>query len=663
MRTKKVKILNDISIHRSSLLSSHKSIWIVVLLIVFSFIQHESTYAQLARFPVQRKNPSSISKSKKEVARTKDASLSLPFWDDFSFTPVNDTSNAESNLPLSSLWSRGDSVWVNDGLGINVPTINVASFDGLDSLGLPYSDEVLENGFRDELRSQPINLDAVIGADTSTVFLSFFYQWQGNGEPPDPSDYMRIEFKDSTDAWIDILTINTKSSFDKTVFYDTILQVKGKRFLHDTFQFRFRNYGRRSGPFDTWNIDYVYLNKGRTINDTSFPDQAVASSFSPLFGSYYAMPIKHFFAAPLIDSVEFDVNNLMNNVSSIAESYVAKALFTNHSNSSFDLFESVLDPDSLVDDGTIEAFERNRVKLYNLPNPNNPSQFDPSSDSIEVELKVKISTNGELPGVGDAFLPYDLHINDSTSTHYYLDDYYAYDDGIAEYSVGLTHAGNRLAYQFTRPANIPDSLAVLNGFYIYFPKFGVTNSLTVDFTIYADDGGKPGDVLYTIPSYLIKPTGINVFQLVPIREIVLVGTTYYIGWKAPVNGSVVVGLDVSNNTGDKMIVYTNGQWDVNDAVEGSIMLRPRFGEADVVTGIADEEKSLQIFPNPSKGEFYIKGKYDRMEIITVTGQSIPFTSNQESDNTRITILSPTSGLYVLKIIKGNALQTRKIVID
>lgn len=634
-----------------------------MLLIVFSFIQHESTYAQLARFPVQRKNPSTISKSKKEVARTKAASLSLPFWDDFSFTPINDTSNAQSNVPLSSIWSIGANVWINDGLGINVPTINVASFDGLNSLGIPYSNEVLANGFRDTLQSQPIDLSAVIGADRDSVFLSFFYQWQGNGEPPDPTDYLRVEFKDKNGVWIEVMTINTKSSLDKTVFYDTIVQVSGDDFFHDTFQFQIKKYGRESGPFDTWNIDYVYLNKGRTINDTSFPDQSIASSISPLFGSYYAMPIKHFFAAPLIDdSVEFDVNNIMKNTGAISLTYTAKARFTNYSNSPPVFFESILDLDALVgDDGLVQALERNRIKLNNLPDPTNPSQFNPSSDSIEVELNVKIRTKDTLNVA--PFLPNDLRINDSTSSHYYLDDYYAYDDGIAEYSVGLTQAGNRVAYQFTRPANIPDSLAILNGFDIYFPRFGVTNSLTVDFVIYADDEGKPGNLLYTFPNYLIKQTGINVFQFVEIRETVFVGSTYYVGWKAPVNGIVVVGLDVSNNTGDKMIVYTNGQWDLNDAVEGSIMLRPRFGVADVVTGIVDEEKSLQIFPNPSKGEFYVKGKYDRMEIITVTGQTIPFISNQLDDNTRITIPNPTSGIYVVKIIKGNVLQIKKIIID
>ena len=181
--------------------------------------------------------------------------------------------------------------------------------------------------------------------------------------------------------------------------------------------------------------------------------------------------------------------------------------------------------------------------------------------------------------------------------------------------------------------------------------------------IYADAGGMPGDVLYTIPSYQIKQKGMNEFQLVEIKEILAVGTTFYIGWKQPVSGNVIVGLDVSNNTGDKMMVYTNGEWNVNDAVEGSLMIRPHFGKSDIITGVIEREESLQVFPNPSEGEFYLHGKYDHLEIIAITGQSISFTTQHEEDDTRIVIPNPTSGLYILKIVRGNALETRKIVIE
>jgi len=52
-----------------------------------------------------------------------------------------------------------------------------------------------------------------------------------------------------------------------------------------------------------------------------------------------------------------------------------------------------------------------------------------------------------------------------------------------------------------------------------------------------------------------------------------------------------------------------------------------------------------------------------MEIITVTGQSISFTSHPEEHGQRIKISNPTSGLYILKIVSGNTLQTRKIVVE
>ncbi len=638
---------------------------------LFSFATISTAHAQLELYPIQRKNPSSFSKTKtktkknEDVARKKSVSLSLPFWDDFSFTPINDTSTAASNEPLTSLWAKGTKVWINDGIGINPPTINVATFDGLDSLGLPYSLEVLANGFRDTLESQPINLAEVVLAERDSVFLSFFYQWQGNGEPPDPTDYMRLEFKNDVGAWETMMTINTKSTFDKTVFYDTIIQVTGDQYFHDAFQFRFKNYGRESGPFDTWNIDYVYLNKGRTISDNSFPDRAAASTISSLFGAFYAMPVKHFFAEKIIDSVKFDIQNLKNNQDYISVSYFAKAHFKNYIDSILTPYSKILVVKDSINilGGLVSAFERTTVTLNPLPDPDDVLQFNPLADSIEIKLEMGAVSGDEIDSLRFDFSPIDFRINDTISTHFFLKDYYAYDDGIAEYSVMLTNSGNKLAYQFTRPASIPDSLAVLNGFEIYFPEFAIVNSPTVDLFVYDDNGGMPGDVLYSIGSYRIQKKGINTFQLVNIGETVVVGPTYYIGWKQPSSGRIAVGLDTSNDTGDKLIVYTSGSWNINTKVKGSLMIRPHFGKAEIVTAVANPEENVQVFPNPSKGEFYVRGKYDRMEIITVTGQPISYTAQQVGSDTRIAIANPNAGLYILKMVKGNVLHTKKIVID
>jgi hypothetical protein len=114
----------------------------------------------------------------KAAARTK-STLDLPFWDDFS--------NDLSSTPSSDIWFAGRSAWINSGLAINPPSINVASFDGIDSLGKPYSvNDVLAKGFADKLESQPIDLSKVTAAEQSTVFFSFYYQLKGRGELPYP---------------------------------------------------------------------------------------------------------------------------------------------------------------------------------------------------------------------------------------------------------------------------------------------------------------------------------------------------------------------------------------------------------------------------------------------------------------------------------------------
>src|SRR6185436_11215303 len=46
--------------------------------------------------------------------------------------------------------------------------------------------------------------------------------------------------------------------------------------------------------YDTWNLDYIYLNKRRKANDIYFHDQSLTKSLTSIFKQYRAMPIKHF---------------------------------------------------------------------------------------------------------------------------------------------------------------------------------------------------------------------------------------------------------------------------------------------------------------------------------------------------------------------------------
>ena len=81
--------------------------------------------------------------------------LILPFWDDFS-TSVK--------VPDPALWAFGNVVSINAGRSINPPSLNAATFDGVNALGNPYSNELDATGKADSLVSQCIDLSG-LGVD------------------------------------------------------------------------------------------------------------------------------------------------------------------------------------------------------------------------------------------------------------------------------------------------------------------------------------------------------------------------------------------------------------------------------------------------------------------------------------------------------------------
>ncbi len=637
-----------------------------------------STTAQLRVYPLPQSadHLPSKSKSKNSIARTQELNpRSLPFWDDFSWTPVDKIGDTVANYPVDSLWLNNYTIQINSGLGLNPPSINVATFNGLDSAQLPYSDQAVSNGFRDSLVSQPIKLDEVDAAERNSVYLSFFYQWYGNGEPPDPNDYLRVEFKNDQGVWENVMTIQTLSSFTNDKFYDTLLKVDGDRFFHESFQFRFKNYGRLSGPYDTWNLDYIYLNKNRTADDRYLPDRTIVSTLTNLFSGYRAIPYEHFINSGTdpATSPQFDVFNVQNDISTL--SYLTTGTFVHYKDSLPSIpYEVVLGDGntSPIDGNTgiILRHEKKTVTLEHIPQRMEALQFDPDADSVSVSLKVQLFTGDTFnPETGEfandydpaKYQPLDFRSNDTIRADYFLRDYYAYDDGFAEYAVGLTAFGNRAAYLFDMLQTDPDTLI---GFDIYYPDYGITNTLNVDFTIYNDVDGLPGTALYTLPSYTITRNGLNKFKKIRFVDTkLLVEGKFYIGWKAPVGGTLKVGLDTNNDSGAKLYVNTNGSWYQNTDVIGAVMIRPVFGGGgDIIAGIPEEKIQSAIFPNPNQGDFFIPARVDIVYISSVTGQRIPFTAKSEGENQKVILSAPSPGLYILRLHKDGQFFSSKIVV-
>jgi hypothetical protein len=258
-------------------------------------------------------------------------------------------------------------------------------------------------------------------------------------------------------------------------------------------------------------------------------------------------------------------------------------------------------------------------------------------------------------------------VNDTISTRYRLENYYAYDDGSAEYSAQLTNGGNKLLYQFDIDTT---QLRRFAGFDIFIPAFTVIENLRVNFFIYGHDEATngPGELLYAMPSKLIARTPLNKFQRFTIpegeNEQVEVKDKIYIGWEAPVGVQFDVGLDKSNNTVDKIFTKTSGGWEHTDSYEGSLMIRPIFGiGVRIPTTVEDELVNTPLYPNPCKGEFFVDVRTEITGIINIAGQSISFDKESLGDQHKVTLHTSSPGMYLVKMRKGSKLFVRKLLVE
>lgn len=624
-----------------------------------------SAFAQLTEQPLEKKiTPRKTSSAKIQTA----IPLVLPFWDDFSYTTEDHA--------LDSLWINNSTVLVGSGQGVNPPTINVATFDGLKENGTPYSTSPTDEfdfGYRDTLESQPIKMTDVAVFLRNSVFLSFYYQGGGNGEPPDPKDFLQLDFKTNTgpNTWETVAKFVVDNDFDPDIFYDTLIRINLDKFYHDDFRFRFISFGRKSGRYDAWHIDYVYLNKGRDENDKSRPDRAITSKLTSLFDGYYAIPKNHLDSSRTISAPQFEAYNLRAG-DSTTTTYQIMGTFTNYNNGVSTMYSTQIGPALPGINGgnaIFEALSRKLVTLPYLPDPNNNTQFDYTADSIKVKLSVKLFADdvydvdtGMYSEDYDSasHYPIDFRANDTTSQSYSIKDFYAYDDGAAEYAVELTSAGNQVAYLFKMKTDTQDTI---NGLFINFPIFSGASADNVDIFISKSKNGSPGPVIYD-QNISITHSGNNALAFVPLLEGVIVNDTFFIGYREPSQGHVRVGLDKSNDTGNRLYYKINetSSWQINDRISGSLLIRPRFGNGPIVSGVPEEQQLGSIYPNPSSGEFYLKGSVNHIQVINLAGQSINFTVEDFIDGKRISMMGAPSGIYVIRYRVGAKLFTEKIII-
>ncbi|MBC7487692.1 MAG: hypothetical protein H7282_13145, partial [Cytophagaceae bacterium] len=337
-----------------------------------------------------------------------------------------------------AFYDNHSGVQINGGSAKNQPSYYVASFDGLNENGTPYSSNTLAVGYTDSLRSHPFNFSGYTAA--SSIYMSFFYQHGGNGEAPDANDHLYLEFLDATQQWNIVKDLNGTDGGAAEVFHAVMVPINDNKYFHNNFQYRFRSYGRQSGSYDVWNIDYIYIKKYRTAADSLLYDFSIQNADQTFLKKYSAMPFNHFFAYTDTTQINVHLKSFVTNQKLIGKSKGMEAIVKDQFNNQIGYRVTVNDQDQL------------KLKTYidTLPLP---LTFPTRNKPMYVDITYRLADDQTTDLTTDTV---ELMFNNALTKRTYLYDYYAYDDSEAESAFGTNFSGTQIACEFK--SEIKDAL-------------------------------------------------------------------------------------------------------------------------------------------------------------------------------------------------------------
>jgi hypothetical protein len=589
------------------------------------------------------------------VAARAQTPLNLPFFDDFS------TASGRPGIdqPDPARWRPGSGIYINNTMAINQPTVNVASFDGLMANGRPYvQNNPLAQGYTDTLASLPINLAGLSAADS--VYLSFYWQAKGLGELPDPGDSLSrqagdsltVQFLDNTNTW---RTVWAKvGGIVNNNFFQVFVPVRRASFFHTGFAFRFRSFGRESGPFDTWHIDYVYLNKGRTVRERFVNDISARQALSPFLKRYTAMPLSQYIvnpAAETADSVTTDINNL-------GEFNFTTFRFTVRD----EVSGRVVQDESQTNSVLIPSLSSQRK----VAKPTPATGFGSSTRAIlryKFDLLTSDDKSPSIPGIS-------LRRNDTISAAATLADYYAYDDGTWEYAQQIRQR-EQIAVRFM--LNKTDAIGGVRACIVPFTTNQTGQSFVI--SVYNNRAGRPGSVVYQQSFPMQYPASRNGFVEFTFSKNVTVKDTFYLGYQQISSSDTTLlrlGFDKNSPFGSQIFYNGGTNWDQNLAsaslnIQGAFMLRPVMGaKPDTVVTATPEPvpvAPLRVYPNPTSGLVYWDAPApDRIDILNNTGQLLRVVEPSRGQQT-LDLRNLPDGLYLLRLSADRRTVVQKLIIQ
>ena len=589
--------------------------------------------------------------------RGRSEAIQLPFFDDFTDTEVF-TNNVK--------W-QNNKVLVNSGFPVFPTNYNAATFDVLDNTGKVYSHAISSPFIADSLVSKPISLKNLTPADS--VYLSFYYQPQGNGDAPEDADSLVLMIGCQTDTslvWNHIWSAEgmTLDSFlianNGNYFKQIMIPVVDEKYFGNEIVILFYNYGsipptmypNDRSNVDNWNIDFIYLNKKRTFDDTTFPLVTFSEKAPSLLKRYQSMPYRQYVSNPTV-AVVTDYNMYIANLDSVGTS----TQYTCHvenlaSDWNFDYSSEWCNISPFVKTG------------FQNCDGNNSTQACPHLKNFLFDMNDDVDT-------ATYHITHIITVDESTSnakgdTLYGVQsfkNYYAYDDGIPERGYGVVPGESCFASQFS--VSTPDTLC---GVYLLFNRTHKdANYDFFDIVVWNNNNGKPGNEFYRLKNQrpVWDDEEIYKFAYYPFDEILKVNGTIYVGIMQHEKESINIGFDTSNDNSQYNFYDVGYGWE-NSSMKGSLMIRPALGSD--MTFVKEENVTqnsrLGLYPNPSKNTVNI-GELEaevceEIMIFDMTGRLMKHFTN----DVNLDVSDLPTGLYMMRVVTGEGKRyTEKFMIS
>ena len=423
------------------------------------------------------------------------------------------------------------------------------------------------------------------------------------------------------------------------------------RYYRKDFQFRFFNYASLASSYvpswrsncDQWNVDYIYLNIGRSKSDSTYRDISFVEKAPSMLKKYQSMPYSQYKNNPtneMQDSIRLFISNLYNEAFNTDYAY-----YVSEVGGTFNFYHDGggcnLPP--FYEFGYQKCDETCGASRA-CPTVNFIYPLGFGKDSILLEVKHIISGFTAADTVGDTII-----------LQQKLYNYYAYDDGTPEFGYGVNSAYGKVAYRFK--LNIKDTLRAVR---MYFNRTeGNANDQYFDLAVWRDNDGEPGEIIHL--SKDMKPKfSDNLYQIQTyyFENPVPVSSIFYIGWIQSTSENLNVGFDSYNDASSNIYYNVTGEW-IKTSYTGSLIMRPVIGKKFDPAGIINDQllsNDLLVFPNPTTNgklhirlpdhyQYHIQRAETNISIFNVYGQII-FTSPYKET---IDISGLSNGMYIIRL--------------